>query len=248
MQALESPEMRSLMALDQKGRLDSRYAALFKALKLPPAQLDKLKQLLVDKQSAPMDVFAEARAQGLTGPENAAQIRALLQATNQEIDENVRATLGDAAFEQYQQYERTLPQRNVVDQLANRLSYSDDPLSAQQTEQLVALLAASSPPNTAGGPTTVNTVRFAAVGSTAGASPMMIGGPSTPITSEAVNNASSLLSAAQLEALRQIQAEQQAQQQMSRTLQQSFGGPGNSTNISVPGNTAPSTPARPPND
>ena len=38
---MESPEIQQLMALQRKAGLDSRYAALFKALNLSPAQLER---------------------------------------------------------------------------------------------------------------------------------------------------------------------------------------------------------------
>lgn len=251
MQALESPEMRRLMAVEQKGRLDNRYAALFKSLKLPPERLDKLKQLLVDKQSAPMDVFAEARAQGMVGPESRAQIQELLQSTNQEIDDSIHTALGDAAYSQYQRYEQTQSQRGLVDQLSSRLSYTDAPLSASQAEQLVALLAANSSSTTGDGATA--TFAFA-VGGPGGGPPMMMGGPGggATITNEAIAAAQTTLSSAQVEALRQLQAEQQAQQQMAQTMRQNFGPPGGNGTVNIisgPGGTTTTTTteARPPN-
>src|SRR4051812_32869569 len=57
---LANPEMQKLMAVQQKGALDSRYSSLFKQLNLSPADLEKFKNLLVEKQSAAMDVMAAA--------------------------------------------------------------------------------------------------------------------------------------------------------------------------------------------
>jgi len=72
-----TPEVQQLMALQQKAGLDGGYAALLKKLNLSPADLDKFKSLLVEKQSAVRDVMAAARSQGLTGRESREEIRKL---------------------------------------------------------------------------------------------------------------------------------------------------------------------------
>ena len=121
---INSPEMQQFMALQQKAGLDGGYAALFKKLNLSPADLEKFKNLLVEKQSSLLDVMMAARGQGLIGRENRDEIRQLMQNAQTEIDGSIRATLGEAAYVQYKNYEATLPQRGVVGQLEKRLSYS----------------------------------------------------------------------------------------------------------------------------
>ena len=245
MLALESPEMRRLMAVGQRGQLDSRYAALFKSLGLPPAQLDKFKQLLFDKQNAALDVMAAARSQGLMGPDSHGQIQSLVQQANREVDDSIKGLLGDAAFQQFQQFDRTQPQRAIVDQLASRLSYTAAPLSAQQSEQLVQLLADTAPAgSSAGGDNAafnsgVRVATFVGPGGPGGATGTAIlnvvgGGANATITPEAVTRAQGILNPPQLEALQQIQAEQQAQQQMGQLMHQSIESQGGAGRI-VPG-------------
>jgi len=63
-----------------------------------------------------------------------------VQDTQAEIDGNICATIGDASFAQDKNYEATLPQRGVVNQLEKRLSYSTTPLrETQRTAQLQRL-------------------------------------------------------------------------------------------------------------
>ncbi len=253
MQAMESPEMRRLMAVEQKGRLDARYAPLFKSLGLAPSQLDRLKQLLVDKQNAAMDVMAAARAQGLTGPDSRSQIQALTQQTNSELDASIRNLLGDSAYQQFQQFDRTQQQRAIVDQLASRLSYTDSPLSSAQADQMVQLLAVNSPAPSAGNTGDIATgsasVRYGTVvrssGGPAAATTIVNvlgGGSGAPITSDALSQAQSVLTPTQLNALQQLQAEQQAQQQMGQIMRQSLGDQG--IRISTPSaGSGPPSPA-----
>jgi hypothetical protein len=188
-----SPEAQRLMAIQRRSSLDGRYAALFKKLNLSPADLEKFKSLLVDKQSAPMDVMNAAREQGLNPRENREQIQALIRNFEAETDAAIRATLGEAAYQQYQQYEQTGPQRGMVSQLEQRLSYSRTPLYGNQSEQLVNVLAAS---NGTGGRGRVT------------------------ITDAVIAQSEGFLSAPQVEALRQLQQEQLSQAELRRQMEQ----------------------------
>lgn len=209
-QLLENPEAQRLMAVQQRGALDQRYGALFRYLNLPPDQLERLKDLLVERQTAAVDVLAAARSQGLNNRENRGEIRSLLEAAQAEVDESIRALLGESGYQRYQYYNATQPQRAAVDRLEQRLSYSTLPLSHSQSEQLVQLLAAKPSSRTA---------TVAARPGLAG----MFGGQATTITDEVVTQAATILSAVQLEALRQLQAEQQAQARLGQLVRENRG-------------------------
>lgn len=216
---LASPEVQKLMAVQQKAGLDSHYASLFKQLNLSPADLEKFKNLLVEKQSAVMDVMAAARAEGLTGRENRDQIRQLVQNAQTEVDNTIRSTLGDAAYAQYQNYEATVPQRNVVSQLDQRLSYSSTPLTDTQSAQLVQILAETAPQksNTDRGNATSPMVQMLGGAARGGPVGALVGG-SAPITNDAITRAQGVLAPQQLSALQGLQQEQQAAAQLRQQL------------------------------
>jgi len=239
---MSNPEVQKLMALQQKAGLDARYSSLFKQLQLNPAELEKFKSLLVDKQAAVMDVVAAARAEGLTGPEGRDQIRQLVKDAQNQVDNTIKSTLGDAAYAQYQSYEATLPQRNVVSQLEQRLSYSSTPLTDAQSQSLVQILTATAP---SGG----NSGRAALGGSLpfGGAGMGALGGGSAPITNEAVAQAQGILSAQQFAALQSLQQEQaanaQLRNQMRATMQaQGSGSTGPAAAPKSPGSIPPVPP------
>lgn len=214
---LDNPEFNKLWTAQQKAGLDTRYAALFKSLNLSPADLDRFKSLLVEKQNALLDVVGAVRDQGLNprNPDDRAQIASLLQAAQAQVDSTIRQTLGDAQFSQYQNYEQTLPQRNLVNQLAQTLSYTGAPLQAYQVDQLVNILAANT-----------SAKNQAAGAWMAAAGPMFVGAlnsrNSPPITDAAVAQAQSVLTPPQLAALQELQAQQQAQRQMGQMMRQLF--------------------------
>lgn len=208
---MEQPEVQRLMAVQQKAALDSRYAALFKSLSLTPEQLDRLKNLLVDKSTAMADVMMAAREQGINPRQDREAFRQLVEETQADIDAAIRSTLGETAFAQYQDYERTLPQRSVVEQLEQRLSYTSTPLTSEQSNQVLAILAASpSAPSASGGPT-VN------LGGRGPLGPFTARG-NADITEQALQQSAGVLAAPQIEALRQLQQEQQAQRDLANAF------------------------------
>jgi hypothetical protein len=220
------------MQQQQRLALDGRYAALLKNLNLAPEKLDKFKTLLLEKQSAAQDVFAAAEAQGLDPRENREEIRKLVATTNAEIDGNLKSLLGEDAFAQYEKFQQTQPQRNLVNQLQQSLSYTATPLTAPQAERLVDIFATTTTSQGpgAGGPPADGGRGGPAGGPRGG--PGLAGGPggggpapSATLTAAAVTAAQQVLSAAQIETLQQLQQTQQAQQQLNQLIRAGRGDP-----------------------
>jgi hypothetical protein len=226
---MDTPKAQALRAVQQKAALDSRYAALFKNLHLPPEQLEKFKTLLSERESTMMDVMAVAREQGIDPRSDPEAFRKLLSTVQADLDNTIKATLGDDAFAQYQAYEQTQPQRNVLSQLEQRLSYTDSPLTATQSDQLLQILAATSatsPASAAGGPPPGR----------GGFRPGGAGGAPTATISEAtVTQAQTVLNPAQVAALQQLQQQQQAQQQLQQLMSDTTKAPAAGTGGSVGG-------------
>ena len=208
---MNDPEFAKLMTMQQKGMLDSRYAPLFKQLALTPAQLDQFKSLLLEKQNAARDVMVSARDQGLNPRTDRDAINQLIAQSNAEVDSQIQSTLGPQAYAQYQNYEQTAPQRNTIDRLQQSLSYTSTPLTDAQANQLIQILASTTPQsnNANGGPRTFLGGNFGF-------------GGQAKITDTAINQAQGLLSQPQVAALQQLQQQQQAQTQMAQMLRNSF--------------------------
>lgn len=219
---MNNPDFVRAMALQQKAALDGRYADLFRRLRLSPDQVNRLKDLLVERQSVGMDVMAAAREQGLEGRNSREQLRTLMQEGEAAVNSEIQSLLGAEGYAAYQSYEQTQPQRNVVDQLQTRLSYSSAPLSESQSDQLVRILAATSPASGnrgGGGGGTLNVIAAAGRGGAAVAQVAgMAVGATAAVTDASIAQAQTVLAPAQVEALKQIQAEQQAQRQLSEAM------------------------------
>ena len=127
-----NPEFQRLLAIQMKGRISQTYGPLFKALNLSPDQLAQFQSLLADKQQALMDVMQAARDQGINPRADPDGFKTLVNQAVSQVDQTIQQTLGDAAFQQYQQYQQTLPERNVVNSLQQQLSYTQTPLTDDQ--------------------------------------------------------------------------------------------------------------------
>ncbi len=220
------PEFQKLIAIQQRGAVDGKYAALFRKLQLTPEQQDQFATLLADKQSAFADALAAARDQGLTGKDARLAAKTVAQSSSQQIDASIKSLLGDQAYQQYQNYERTMPQRETVNQLAQRLSYSNAPLTPRQQDQLVQALASGARQDVAAA-----RAQAAATGekmtrpiTTMNGLPNALGAlgingtSGAVITPSGMAKAQTVLSPPQLATLEQLQQQQQAQLNLGKLV------------------------------
>ena len=143
---MSKPEVQALLSVQQKAAIDARYASMFKSMNLSADQADKVKNLLADRATTMQDVMNAARDQGINPRTDPQGFQKLLADAQTDINNGLKAVLGDGGFNQLQNYEQTLPQRNVVNQLQQRLSYTDTPLTQAQADQLVQVLATNAAP------------------------------------------------------------------------------------------------------
>jgi DNA-directed RNA polymerase subunit F len=217
----ENPRFITLVNTDERARLDSRFSSLFKELTtsgtLTPQQVEVFKDLLVEKQNAVRDTRIAARANGIT---NRDEVRKLTQSAQAEIDKQIQSQLGTAAYEYYKEFEQTQPQRAVVNQLAQRLSYSAAPLNDFQSRQLIKILADSAK-------TTTNAASSR-------------GGSGVRLNDEVIARAQPVLSAPQLEALQALKRQQEAQEEILKMIRAGRQKPAERASSS-PGTAPPTT-------
>lgn len=217
----DTPEFQKLLALEQKGSVDAKYAALFRRLKLNPEQQTQLESLLTDRQNAFADAMIAAHEQGLTGKDARDLANTVANSTQKQIDGSIKSLLGQQGYNQYQNYVQTLPQREAVNQLAQQLSGTATPLTAGQQDRLVQVLASTAAAQKANPAANVPATK--AVPPVAPL-PGALGGlgvssaPSAPITTAAVAQAQTFLATQQTAALEQMHQQQQAQKTISNVL------------------------------
>jgi hypothetical protein len=210
----QNPEFQKLLSIQMKGRINQTYGPLFKSLNLSPEQLSQFQSLLADKQQALMDVMQAAREQGISPREDPDGFKTLVNQAESQADQNIQQALGDAGFQQYQQYQQTLPERNTVNSLQQQLSYTQTPLTDDEANQMIGLLSQTQPQRAGSG--TAGTENGGNPGP--GLMSLVNGGGTARVTDAALTQAQGVLSAPQISALQQIQQQQQAQQQMQQMM------------------------------
>ncbi|MEY2878893.1 MAG: hypothetical protein RLZZ15_1273, partial [Verrucomicrobiota bacterium] len=235
---MNRPEMQRMAALNAKAGLDRNYAPLFKQLALAPEKLEQLKKLMVERQTVASDVFAAAAQQGLDPIQNRKELGKLTAEGQARVDGELKALLGDGDFSSYQKYQATLPQRAAVNQLQQSLSYTANPLSDAQADQLIQVLAQNPPPRptvSAGGSSgTVSTARTMVISSSGGSTDVIAGAPvagvamgggvlslgggAGVVTPAGVAAARGVLSGPQVDALQQMQQQQGQMQNIIQTM------------------------------
>ena len=260
---MAKPEVQAMISLQQKAGIEARYGALFKNLNLTPEQSEKLKTLLADRGNTRRDVEEVARAQGIDPRQNPDAYRKLFTDAQNELNNSIRSVIGDHGFAQLQNYEQTMPQRNVVENLQQRLASTNTPLSAAQAEQLVQILAVNAPPRTTTSTNTTSSDRspsgragpgFGPPGGPGGFDMGRImgggpGGPPTPtavVTPGAVAQAQTVLAPPQVAALQKIQQQQQTQQQLQQLIRDTITAntPTNTKSGGTTGSTGTGTPRK----
>ncbi len=185
---MKDPEFVSAWKLEQEARVEQRYGALFKTLNLPPDRLASLKTLLAERANAGRDVWTSAREQGLNPRDPAArdQLRQLTADLQAEIDASIKNAVGPAVMTAIEGYNATSTQRTTVNTFDQKLSSlpGAQSLNPSQSQQLTTILAETGRQQDR----------------------------STLITDATITRAAGVLTNSQLTTLKQLQAEQQAQQ------------------------------------
>ncbi len=211
---LDRPEMQRMLASQQRLSLARQYAALCKRLGLGSEQQAKFVDLLLDKQLVGMDAMIASAQQGT----NPLEVQKTVAAMQAEDEAKIKALLGDAAYAQYRDYLGTEPQRALVGQLQQNLTFNDTPLTRPQAEAMVQILAETSAVSPGAADASLSVGGAGGVGRT---------GRGT-ISDEAIARAGGVLSSSQLQVLTDLQQQQRQQQAEIRrsmpSIQSLFGG------------------------
>lgn len=204
---LDNPEFFQALEMHRQATLDARFAGLFRRLALGAEELAAFKRLLTEKENVALDAVAVGETLP-EGPLPVETLQASVTAARAKVEEAIRASLGGDRYAVYREYEQTQPQRAVVAQLEQRLSYSAAPLAPAQAEALVRILATHAPESAPAGPSATAVV--VGTGAPAAVERLQAETAAAKVSDAALSEAQAVLTGPQQAALRQIQAEQQA--------------------------------------
>ena len=189
---MKDPEFVAAMKLDQEARIEQRYGALFKQLNLPAEKVAELKAMLAERENAMRDVMASAASQGLNPRESRDELRQLAADMQAEVDNTIKTTFGDSVLTSLNSYNNNAPQRATINDLSQKLVYSSQPLNDTQSQMLTTILAETGQQS----------------------------GRTTLVTDATIARAQGVLMPSQVEALKKLQAEQQAQQLLQTKMRE----------------------------
>lgn len=208
-----------------RGALDRRYGELFRRMPLAPAEFEKFKDLLAERQVSTFDALGTAQKYGVQ-VSDPVQMQALLDRIRQDVDAGVRSLLGEERFQQYQEYNRNASSYGLLDQIRTRLSRTDEPLRPSQADALLDLLVRHAEPvgpdSFPGGAIGAGYVR--AIG---GDDPEAAAALRAPLSITTLTEAQGFLTAAQMETMRRFQSDQREHAEGMRSLMEKAVPPGN---------------------
>jgi RNA polymerase sigma factor (sigma-70 family) len=226
---LDHPETHAAFIQQQELRMKARYERFFRTAGLSAEQQNKVVHTLTASLADELDFMGALRSQGMgvgnmpQDPEERARLEGMIREKKQAAQADLRAQLGDERFQKFAQYSGTIPERNVADQLASQLYDTDAPLTAPQADQLAQILAQNrfkpeakpSPTSTLNGTFITTQAIRGRVGQAMQQGGMNLLDWQAPVTDAAIARAESVLSPAQVAALKQLQAQQVTQIQLA---------------------------------
>jgi hypothetical protein len=133
---LTNPEIQLALAKKFREQVDTRYGALLKSLNLPGPEQARLRELLIERQGAVIDVAAALLASGAKPKDK--DINALVSVSQDETDRKLQAAFGPEVYTQFQAYENAQLFRGATTNLQNGLERLNAPLDAAQAEKFTA--------------------------------------------------------------------------------------------------------------
>lgn len=132
---MENPQMREMIKGQQKVAMQMIYGPMLNEMNLAPDVKEKLNEMLLDNQ---MKNIERGTALMKDGVDKVAAGK-LLADQKLEFDGQVRTLLGDAQFAQYEDYNKSIPDRMAMTQLKSQMT-GDNALSEQQNQFLLQVM------------------------------------------------------------------------------------------------------------
>lgn len=145
---MEDPETKKMIREQQRTMIEQLYSPLIKQLGLQPDEAEQFKNLLADNM-----IKAAEKATSMFGSDSATnrtEMVAKLTEEQKSFDELVRGVLGESRYAQYKDYQQTVGERTQLNQFRQTMG-SENALSDQQTDQLLAFMREEKQAVTAGG-------------------------------------------------------------------------------------------------
>jgi RNA polymerase sigma factor (sigma-70 family) len=146
---VSNPDLPPLFMRQETIRFRAKYGPFYAALSFTPEQIARFEATLADHSQATSDIRIAGLAKGIKRDDPA--VKKLLDQAVEQRNAQLRVVLGDAAYEQFQDYERTSNGRVLSDRLAAELYYTSHPISAGQANDMARIASNNTAKTTATG-------------------------------------------------------------------------------------------------
>jgi hypothetical protein len=139
---MATPGMRAMMEQQQAMQIDMGYGKLMNVLGLNDEEKAHFKKLLLEREKTQTDMALKLLDPNLT-PQERQKLTQDMQAVRKTYDSTLKAFLNDTGdYNTFKHWEDTQPERVQFDMMGrSRFASSNEPLSEQQEQQLIDLMA-----------------------------------------------------------------------------------------------------------
>lgn len=138
---LQDPEYRALRREQQKMGMMRMYSDLGTALNLPQEEVDKLLDLLAEQQLQSMANAPPFRPGIDSNSQPSPEWFRKMEESQRKKEADIKALLGDAKYQEWQDYQQSMGARMQVRNLRSMLEGSPEPLREDQYQPLVTAIA-----------------------------------------------------------------------------------------------------------
>jgi len=131
---MNDPKRKVFMEAAWSLEMDGLYGSMFRYFDMTLDERRYLRSLLVERKSREEDARATAMS---TDPDSKEALQRKGEEALAEIDARIRAFLGDEAYVVYEEYEETVPERQVLAECRKMLSSYDLGLTWEQEDELI---------------------------------------------------------------------------------------------------------------
>lgn len=136
----KDPAFKDMMRAQQKMVLGIVYGDLFKKLGLGATELEALKELLVERNLAQMDVSMSVLGTDAMPADRRQKLKEALE-IREDYDRKIQDLLGPEAFAMFKDFEETQSERMQVNLFKQSLGASDALTEQQETDLIAAMYA-----------------------------------------------------------------------------------------------------------
>ncbi len=138
---MDNPVMKEQMKQQFKGQVAATFANLFRDQGFSDDEVAALSDILVERQMAITEAaMAAMAAGGIADEQKSEEASGKMKEVMESYNEELKALLGEAKFDEFKRYEETQAERQQLDSLRSQLASTEHPLSPDAEQKLMDVM------------------------------------------------------------------------------------------------------------